>query len=145
MKSSRAPRIQQWILDNFARRFPFVKKQPKESGLIHRIDVQTSGPLVVATNQVAFNSMRQQISQKDCFRKEYCALMHGKLPFHMRSGVMDYKLSTVQHEQRSGWRTFVDEKGGRRALTEYRATRVYRWKEYYYTLLRFRLITGLTH
>lgn len=47
-------------------------------GIVHRIDKDTSGLLVVAKNDVAHESLSQQLQDKTCHR-EYVAIVHNPL------------------------------------------------------------------
>ncbi|MEJ7376247.1 pseudouridine synthase, partial [Staphylococcus caprae] len=48
-------------------------------GIVHRIDKDTSGLLMVAKNDVAHRSLVDQLVNKTVTRK-YVALVHGKIP-----------------------------------------------------------------
>lgn len=61
--------------------FPYYK-----ISLVHRLDKETSGLLVVAKNQNAAKSLAAQFQNKTA-RKEYIALLNGVVP--TRSGVID--------------------------------------------------------
>jgi len=53
-----------------------VGYSPREPGLVHRLDTDTSGLLLCARNEVAFRAMRDALRAGDV-RKEYMALVGG--------------------------------------------------------------------
>ena len=86
-------RLQQWLVDKMGKQFPFLAKEKLSHGLVHRLDVETSGPIIVSTNQPSWNAMRDIISSKSVY-KEYRTLMHGALPDSMQEGTIKHRLST---------------------------------------------------
>ena len=70
------PVIQTWITNNFD--FPIAKDARLRSGIVHRLDKETSGVLVVAKNQKAMENLQSQFKSR-VVKKEYVALVHGKL------------------------------------------------------------------
>ena len=103
-------------------------------GIVHRIDKNTSGLLVVAKNDFAHLSLAKQIEQKTCKRKYY-ALLEGVVKddsgrietFIGRSTKDRTKMAVVAN--------------GRKAITDFKVVR--RYKDY--TLCEFSLKTGRTH
>lgn len=51
----RATSIQAWLCDSYGRRYPFLLEDPLQAGLVQRLDVETSGPVVVATQSRTFD------------------------------------------------------------------------------------------
>ena len=103
-------------------------------GIVHRIDKNTSGLLVVAKNDEAHLSLSQQIQEKVC-KRTYVALLEG---------VLKKDCGTIH--------TFIDRDkkdrtkmcvslDGREAITDYKVLK--RFKEH--TLCEFSLQTGRTH
>uniref|UniRef100_A0A7S0FEA3 Pseudouridine synthase RsuA/RluA-like domain-containing protein n=1 Tax=Pyrodinium bahamense TaxID=73915 RepID=A0A7S0FEA3_9DINO len=144
----KAPRIQRWLINNLGEQYPFLRENPR-AGLVHRLDVQTSGPILVATNADTMQEMRCNLRQKMWY-KEYVALMHGAVPPKRASGVLNYKLFT-QRDRGYGWFTEVNDAKGEDAQTRYEALEAYRCRTLEkgstqrYTLMRVQLITGRTH
>ena len=103
-------------------------------GIVHRIDKDTSGLLVVAKNDAAHVSLSEQIKNKTC-RRIYLALVEGVVKED--DGVIDTFISRSDKN-----RTMMAVKSdGRRAVTHYKVIR--RYKDY--TLMEFSLETGRTH
>lgn len=145
--STRYEALQDWIRHNMGYRYPWLYANDR-AGLIHRLDVQTSGPIVVAGSARAFRSLKESLHHHT-FYKEYIALMHGALPIRECCGVLDYPLLTTQERGSVGWRTCVDPLGAQ-AMTRYEAIAAYKYSEGHgktqrYTLVRLQLITGKTH
>lgn len=103
-------------------------------GIVHRIDKDTSGLLVVAKNDAAHVSLSEQIKNKTCHRI-YLALVEGVVKEN--DGVIDTFIGRSDKN-----RTMMAVKqDGRRAVTHYRVIK--RYKDY--TLMEFSLETGRTH
>ncbi len=103
-------------------------------GIVHRIDKDTSGLLVVAKNDKAHLSLASQISNKTCARV-YEALLEGNLKTD--SGIIETFISRSTKN-----RTMMAvSSSGRKAITEYKVQQRYEG----YTLCEFRLKTGRTH
>lgn len=104
-------------------------------GIVHRIDKDTSGLLVVAKNDFAHVSLASQIEQKTC-KRVYIALLHGKLKND--EGVVD---TFIDRSERDRTAYTVTQNRGRRAITDYKVIKRYEG----YTLCEFSLRTGRTH
>ena len=103
-------------------------------GIVHRIDKDTSGLLVVAKNDAAHVSLSEQIKNKT-YRRIYLALVEGVVKEN--DGVIDTFIGRSDKN-----RTMMAVKSdGRRAVTHYKVIR--RYKDY--TLMEFSLETGRTH
>jgi len=61
-------------------------------GMLHRLDRETSGPVLFAKNKAAFGRL---VKERDAhnWHKEYVTLVHGKVPPHLWRGVIDTPLS----------------------------------------------------
>ena len=103
-------------------------------GIVHRIDKDTSGLLVVAKNDAAHLSLSEQIKNKTCHRI-YLALLEGTVK--QNDGVIDTFIGRSDKN-----RTMMAVKdSGRRAVTHYKVLK--RYKEV--TFAEFKLETGRTH
>ena len=114
-----------------------VGEDPLRPGIVHRLDKDTSGVVVVAKDQEAFADLKRQFQERTA-RKEYLALVHGAPKQPM--GTIDLplgKVGTRQTTQLKGKRELTV----RDALTDYRTERNYND----YTLLRVTPKTGRTH
>lgn len=105
-------------------------------GIVHRIDKDTSGLLVVAKNDKAHLSLSEQISQKTC-KRTYLALLEGNLKTD--GGTVTTYIG--RHPQDRIKMAVVPPDKGKIAVTDY--TVIKRFSGY--TLCRFDLKTGRTH
>ena len=104
-------------------------------GIVHRIDKDTTGLLVVAENDAAHLSLAKQIAEKTCHR-EYLALLEGVLKED--TGHIE---TNIGRDPKDRLKMAVLPFGGRRAVTDYEV--VERFSEN--TLVHFTLQTGRTH
>ncbi|OFX28946.1 MAG: hypothetical protein A2Z07_00900 [Armatimonadetes bacterium RBG_16_67_12] len=103
-------------------------------GIVHRLDKDTSGLLVVAKTEAALRGLQAQIQARRV-RRDYLALVWGRLS--RAEGAVD---APIGRDPRHRTRMAVVA-SGRRAVTHYRV--VERFREA--TLLELRLQTGRTH
>lgn len=103
-------------------------------GIVHRIDKDTSGLLVVAKNDEAHRHLSAQLADHSMTR-EYVALCEGIIK--TESGTIDAPLG---RDPKNRLRMAIV-KDGRRAVTHYRVQKLYKDM----TLVRVRLETGRTH
>ncbi|WP_068672460.1 RluA family pseudouridine synthase [Oceanobacillus sp. Castelsardo] len=103
-------------------------------GIVHRIDKDTSGLLVVAKNDLSHTDLSEQLASKTIKRK-YEAIVHGQIPHE--TGVIDAPIGRdPKDRQRMG---IVDK--GKPAVTHFRVLRSYPD----YTHIECQLETGRTH
>lgn len=55
-----------------------IGENPIRPGIVHRLDKEVSGLMVIAKTNQAFNSLKSQFQKRD-INKEYLALVHGRL------------------------------------------------------------------
>ena len=103
-------------------------------GLVHRLDRDTSGLLVVAKTDSALENLSDQFRDRTVY-KSYVALVHGRLA--ASSGKIDQPLA----RDPSNRTRMAVVRGGRNALTLYRVRRGFDR----FTLLDVELKTGRTH
>ncbi|HVT36277.1 MAG TPA: 23S rRNA pseudouridine(1911/1915/1917) synthase RluD [Nevskiaceae bacterium] len=114
-------------------RFPQTAKVPR-AGIVHRLDKDTSGVLVVALDLVAHAKLVAAISAREV-RREYDALVQGTL---IAGATIDAPIGRHPHDR---VRMAVVERGGREAVTRYRIAERFA----HHTLLNVQLETGRTH
>lgn len=103
-------------------------------GIVHRIDKDTSGLLMVAKNDMAHESLVNQLVNKTVVRK-YKAIVHGNIPHDY--GTVDAPLGRDPKDRQS--MTVVD--NGKNAVTHFQVLE--RLGEF--TLIECQLETGRTH
>ncbi|WP_409327845.1 RluA family pseudouridine synthase [Staphylococcus pseudoxylosus] len=103
-------------------------------GIVHRIDKDTSGLLMVAKNDIAHRSLVDQLVNKTVTRK-YVALVHGNIPHDY--GTIDAPIGRNKNDRQS--MDVVDD--GKDAITHFNVL------EHFdkYTLIECILETGRTH
>lgn len=103
-------------------------------GIVHRIDKDTSGLLMVAKNDVAHESLVNQLVEKTVTRK-YRAIVHGNIPHEY--GTIDAPIARDPKDRQS--MTVVD--NGKHAVTHFQVLE--RFKDF--TFVECQLETGRTH
>lgn len=103
-------------------------------GIVHRIDKDTSGLLMIAKNDIAHEKLAEQLKEKTSLRK-YIALVHGVIPHD--KGTITAPIGRSKQDRKK--QAVVEE--GKHAVTHF--TVLERFNEY--TLIELKLETGRTH
>ncbi len=119
-----------------------VGDDPERPGLVHRLDKDVSGLMVIAKNQKMFEHLKQQFQNRTII-KEYTALVYGKIQadagsinFPIKRAQDGYKMAAMPATVRG-----EPAEAGRSAQTEFTVeTRFIN-----YTLLKIKIRTGRTH
>lgn len=109
-------------------------------GIVHRLDKDTSGVLVVAKTDSAQQSLTKQFSERK-IKKEYLALVRGKIT--PERAIIDSPIGRSAKDRKK--MAITDEEKGREAVTEYKLYKVYELGDECYSLLKINLKTGRTH
>ena len=110
-------------------------EDPRRPGIVHRLDRDTSGLLVVARTEPAYAALKELLRRREIMR-EYLALVEGRPA--ARRGTID---APIGRDRRVRTRISTDTDEPREAITHFEAERALEG----YTLLRVRLETGRTH
>ncbi len=103
-------------------------------GIVHRLDKDTSGLMVVAKNDQSHRHLAEQIKTNKLTR-EYTALVHGRI--RENQGMIEAPIGRDPRDRKK----MAVVAGGKPAVTGYRV-----WERFAnYTLVRCRLETGRTH
>jgi len=123
---------QNTLLNALLFKFPELEKLPR-AGIIHRLDKETSGLMIIASNQNSYKNLSEQISKR-LVKRTYQAFAVGNIS---RSGKIE---EPVGRHPRNRQKQAVSEKG-KYALTRYSVLKKYG----NYTHLEVNLETGRTH
>jgi 23S rRNA pseudouridine1911/1915/1917 synthase len=104
-------------------------------GIVHRLDKDTSGLLVVAKNDFAHQGLAEQIKNRTLLR-EYAAIIWGHMP--SEKGIIQAPIGRSTKDRK---KMAVSRVKGRESLTEYQALERFDLCD----LLSIRLKTGRTH
>ncbi|MFC1649759.1 RluA family pseudouridine synthase [Patescibacteria group bacterium] len=130
------PVVQDWLYDNFE--YPIAKDKESRSGVVHRLDKETSGALIIAKTQNVFVYLQKQFKNRKV-KKTYTLLAHG---------VVDPEVGNiVVPVGRLPWRKdrFGVLPGGRSAKTDYKVNEMYEKEGEKFSLLDAYPATGRTH
>lgn len=104
-------------------------------GIVHRIDKNTSGLLMVAKTDTAHNFLAAQIKEHS-FTREYQAVLTGRLK--EKSGKIDAPIGRSKYDRK---KMCVTQQNSKNAVTHYEVLEEFGQ----YSLVKFRLETGRTH
>lgn len=139
--------VQDWLEKNFSIFNPQLANDEesdfyKRAGIVHRIDKETSGVLVVAKNPESFVNLQAQFKERK-IEKSYIALVHGRV--ESKDGEISVSIGRLPWNRKR----FGVLAGGREAVTKYRVLSnkylVSGKKREPLTLLELSPKTGRTH
>lgn len=127
------------LTDVLEQQYSDIKKvgdDPMRPGIVHRLDKEASGVMVVAKNNQTFEYLKNQFQKRHIY-KNYIALVYGainkdhdEISFPISRSAKGYKMAAHAANQ-----------DGRRALTEFQIKQAF----INYTLLDVKIKTGRTH
>lgn len=103
-------------------------------GIVHRLDKNTTGVMVIAKNNLAHTNLANQI-QKHEFKKIYIALVRGIIKEN--EGIIELPIGRHETDRKK----MAVVKGGRESYTKFKVLKRYDG----YTLVEVELKTGRTH
>lgn len=136
--------LQDWIEEEFKDHLeqPGVDKESeffKRAGIVHRLDKETSGALIVAINEQSFVNLQGQFKAKTV-EKMYVALCHGKVT--PEEGTIDVPVGRLPWNRKK----FGVHADGRQSITNYKAVKNYvSPNKEQLTLVHAYPVTGRTH
>ena len=122
-------------LQNALLHFDAKLAQIPRAGIVHRLDKDTSGLMVVARTLRAHTALVEQLQAREMHR-QYEAIVYGAM---IAGGSIDAPIG--RHPRDRVRQAVVDEPAGKPAVTHYRVRERYRA----HTLIECRLETGRTH
>ncbi len=137
-----APGIkEQTLADGLAAKYPYltsVGENMLRPGMVHRIDKEVSGLMVIAKNQKMFEFLKKQFKDRKV-NKEYIALAHGKILEHEGSIKTPIGRSKTKTGKMAAHVSQIT--GDRQAKTKYQVLQKFTNN----TLLKVKILTGRTH
>ncbi|HEY1270802.1 MAG TPA: RluA family pseudouridine synthase [Terriglobales bacterium] len=129
------------LVNALLHRFGSLSSTSGESrpGIVHRLDKDTSGLIVVAKNDEAHRRLASQFARRQV-AKMYTALVHGEV--RRESGTID---SSISRDRVRRTRMTTRRSGGRTAMTHYRVRERFDTLFGKFTLLEVKIETGRTH
>jgi 23S rRNA pseudouridine1911/1915/1917 synthase len=128
------PVVQKWLEKL---EYPLAKKTEFRSGIVHRLDKETSGLMIVAKTKTAFRKLQKQFKDREV-NKTYLALLHGML--EPKKGNVDAPVGRLPWNRER----FGVLPGGRKAVTDYKVVTYYK-KDKHFSMVEFYPKTGRTH
>ena len=139
------------LIDFLLKQFPYLKTvgEPPRYGIVHRLDKDTSGILLVAKNDKSLSFLQSQFKNRKVVKK-YIALLVGELK--KDKGEINTLIGRSPKDRRKQ-KVFFDlepkAKGKRKAVTEYRVLKRFYQEsgaeKNYYTLVEVTIKTGRKH
>lgn len=128
------------LADWLTARYPEIKRvgdNKDRPGIVHRLDKEVSGIMVVARTAEMFEWLKKQFQKRNVL-KEYEALVHGRMK--QEEGKVE---SLIRRDDKKSFFVAVKDgqAAGKRAITTYEI--IGRWINY--TLVKVRILTGRTH
>jgi 23S rRNA pseudouridine1911/1915/1917 synthase len=129
------PVLQTWIRTNFD--YPLKGDRELRDGIVHRLDKETSGLVIIAKTKEAFERLQAEFKSREV-QKTYIALLHGRID---TDGKVEVSVGRLP------WRRdrFGVIPGGRESVSEYKVLRFYPGNNAGHTLVEFHPKTGRTH
>jgi 23S rRNA pseudouridine1911/1915/1917 synthase len=129
------PVLQTWLskLD-----YPLAGDRDHRSGIVHRLDKETSGIMLVAKTKESFEKLQSEFKNREV-SKTYIALLHGKV--EPEKGRIEASVGRLPwRRDRFGVMT-----GGRESVSDYKTVKFYPGNNGGHTLVEFYPKTGRTH
>ena len=113
---------------------------PMRPGIVHRIDKETSGLLVIAKNNLAHSDLGEQFSNHSIKRKYLCLAWGVIRPLNGKI------ITLISRDKKNRQLMTVSEINGKKAITNYKTIKVFNIKDIpKISLLECELETGRTH
>lgn len=129
------PVLQTWVREHFE--YPLKGDREMRDGIVHRLDKETSGILLVAKTKEAFESLQAQFKSRE-ISKTYIALLHGRVE---ENGNIKATVGRLPYRRDR----FGVVEGGRESESDYKLIKFYPGNNGGHSLVEFSPKTGRTH
>jgi 23S rRNA pseudouridine1911/1915/1917 synthase len=131
------------LVDFIIKKYPRIKKigdDPIRPGIVHRLDKEASGLIVVAKTQKMFDHLKEQFKNRT-IEKEYSALVHGRVAREW--GEILFPIARSENAERMAALPpgAINTPGAKEAKTEFLIEKQFT----NFTLLRIKIHTGRMH
>lgn len=138
-KSEKGPTVVQWALEHFPEMKDVGDDTQYRPGVVHRLDRETSGVLLLARNQKAFTYIKS-VFQKHEIQKTYLAIVCG-VPKD-KKGTIEYSIGIKKGTTK---RSIHGTKSRKEAITDYEVVETFEKNGSAYSLVKIYPKTGRTH
>ncbi len=128
-----AGNLQNTLMNTLMYYYPDVYKKVPRCGIIHRLDKDTTGLIIIAKNIKSYNFLIKKIKEKKITRI-YKTLVYGKIK---SNGIINKPISRNKYKRT----TMSININGKKAITKYKIIKIFS----FCTLLKVKLYTGRTH
>ncbi|MCE2928712.1 MAG: RluA family pseudouridine synthase [Candidatus Caenarcaniphilales bacterium] len=113
-------------------------------GIVHRLDKDTTGLILVAKNNDAHQALAKQLKERTCSRI-YLALCHGHLKEKKQSIRRPIGRHPKERVKMTSFNSLMESKDARDACTHIEVMQEFRFKDRNYSLVKCSLESGRTH
>jgi 23S rRNA pseudouridine1911/1915/1917 synthase len=128
--------VQSWLAQHV--KSAISQSREYRSGIVHRLDKETSGLLLVAKTPKSYEALQKEFHDRQV-KKEYLALVHGRL--EPEKGEISVPVGRLPWNRER----FGILPGGRPSRTSYQVQKMYQKNSGAYTLVALKPVTGRTH
>lgn len=139
MKIPHGPTLTDWLKENYPQTKNVGDNPEYRPGIVHRLDKDTSGVMIVALDQEAFLFFKQCFKEREA-KKTYLALVQGEVGQEVKTidAPIGVKAGTVKRTTHGG-------KDQKEAITKYRGEKTFKKNGQAFSLVRVFPLTGRTH
>ncbi|MBU1038862.1 RluA family pseudouridine synthase [Patescibacteria group bacterium] len=129
------------LIEGVVAKYPDLKTVGEDAlrpGIVHRLDKEASGLMVVAKNQAMFEHLKNAFQERKV-AKEYSALVIGQM--HQPSGTINFSISRSKNNRTKMAAQAANQTGGKEAVTHFTVVKQYQAV----CLISVTIATGRTH
>lgn len=141
-ESSGIDTVQEWFKSKILNPKSQIQNESEflqKGGIVHRLDKDTSGVMILAKTEVAYEFLKKQFLERTT-QKTYCALVHGILK--EKEGILS---APVERHSKNKHKFAVGTDLSRTAITEWKVLHEYSRFNNQYSMVELKPHTGRTH